>query len=155
MKKLGKKVTRTIFGTNSGFRRFNKSFTKLAASEPLSAEDLLLAQIMRGRDFTKGFQPATNDVKVANGQLVGSGLVRAMRALEAVAKSDALAVTFLAVYEGTVTREMLVRALKLVPSSSTIALNLKLGNSIEAYKNNAVVLKVPAEKVAVERKTNA
>ena len=74
MNTLGKSITCRFFKTQAGYSELKTRWSATVASgEQLSAADHLLYLVLLGKDWRKGFMPASNAVKVENGALRGDG----------------------------------------------------------------------------------
>lgn len=71
MNTLGKQTTKRFYKTETGFEAIQQAWRQLLETgyQP-STYDLLSYAILRGKDYRKGFTPITNEIKLANGQVV-------------------------------------------------------------------------------------
>ncbi len=58
------------------FEFFKQAFKEKARNKQITAEDILLYNIIRGKDIDRGFTPITNPIKLANGEDAYSGMRR-------------------------------------------------------------------------------
>jgi hypothetical protein len=58
------------------FEFFKQAFKEKARNKQITAEDILLYNIIRGKDLDRGFTPVTNPTKLANGEDAYSGMRR-------------------------------------------------------------------------------
>lgn len=69
MKTLGKQITKQFFNTETGYADLVKFWSqKIQEGYKPSTVEFTAYAILRGKDYTKGFTPITNQVKLDNGQ---------------------------------------------------------------------------------------
>lgn len=66
MKTLGKQLTRNFFNSEEGFTQLEKNWSEAINSKDktLNCEHHLLYQVLRGKNWTKGFAEITNENKI-------------------------------------------------------------------------------------------
>ena len=125
-----------------------------AGAIKVSAAQFLLAQALRGRDWTTGFQVATNSVKVANGKAKGSGMAMAIRDINFMLKREDTSELLLEVFDGFVTREQEKNVMKLLPSAQVV--KQLSGKNVEPFRVKSQVPKPkilsvrPKQKVVIQ-----
>lgn len=118
-------LVKHVFGSNKKRRevriKVRESLSRnMTYSEKVTAAQFLLAQALRGRDWTEGFQVATNPKKVANGKAKGSGMAMAIRDINMMLKREDTSKLLLQIFEDAVTRDQARKVMKLLPSAQTV-----------------------------------
>ena len=96
-KTLTKEVTRTFFGNDEGYHALERHWSALVnspARKTLGPEHYLLYQVLRGKDWRKGFTTITNESKLNNGAFYDWGLCHALRRLHATRAREELLAPF-------------------------------------------------------------
>lgn len=82
MNTLNKNITATFFKTENGYNDLIAHWSALMndkeACKKIKAEHHLLYLILRGKDWRKGFTPATNSTKLVNGYKPDHAIKQAM-----------------------------------------------------------------------------
>ncbi len=118
---LAKEATRAFFGGDEGFYALERHWSALVnspARKTLGPQHHLLYQVLRGKDWRKGFAPITNQRKLANGAFHDWGLHHALRRLHAAGAQEKLLAPFAALIQsGALDAEALQKARAVLPST--------------------------------------
>lgn len=110
MRTLPRKITRNFYKDSTGFDKLESLWIELLKSPEieLPVEYHLLYQILRGKDFTKGFAEVTNEAKIIHqGHSKDHAILMAIHRLEFLVKFNIGDLTDLF---GTVVSEAGIRA---------------------------------------------
>lgn len=133
---------KAVFTDKEHYLKFRETWKQLINSEEkhnLSARYHLLYAILRNKDWRKGFTSATNKNKLANGRTPDDTLISTLRSLNwlidvangsfeknTVPPSDyqkRFLVSFLEIFKGTITSEMLKGLRPFIPTANDYADN--------------------------------
>jgi hypothetical protein len=116
-----KREPSNLFESKEDYLAFRKQWSKIAAARALTADMMLLYNVIRKKSPERGFAPITNKVKLENGANPNGGYTGALSDLRYIAvpknrSAEEDRVGFLATFEGAMTDEFFTKVANYLPT---------------------------------------